>query len=145
MSEVCDVANLSADDASQPAGTHTAYNVIGFCTLDDMSKFDLNPPRGHRQRYAIALINSCEEIAQASASQPGVKSFQLDKLQILEQADGPKAIPVFQHWRRLSMRLNPSSTEERKHTLAFDEDAGKLIRKCRTLCAVPRDRSLDEH
>ena len=98
----------------------------------------------HSQRYGIAFITNCEDIAQASASQPGIKSFHLDKLQILEQTEGPKAVLVFQRLRRLTMRLNPPSTEERKHTLDFAEEPAPMMKKCRTLCAVPTDKSLDE-
>ena len=141
-SDVCDVANPSG--AAQPAGGRSTYNVTGFCTLEDMAKFDLNPPRGHSQRYGIAFITNCEDITQASASQPGIKSFHLDKLQILEQTEGPKAVLVFQRLRRLTMRLNPPSTEERKHTLDFAEEPAPMMKKCRTLCAVPTDKSLDE-
>jgi hypothetical protein len=142
--DVSDVANAVAAGASQTAPTAATYNVTGFCTLNDMSKFELSPPRGHAQRFAIALITSCELVEQTGASQPVVKSFHMDKIQILEQADGPKAIPVFQRLRRLTMRLNPSSTEERKHTFSFSEEPGRTLKKCKTLSAMPTDESLAE-
>jgi hypothetical protein len=141
---VCDVANPVAVGASQQANTVATYNVSGFCTLDDMSKFDLNPPRGHTQRFAIALITSCEQTEQTGVSQPGVKTFHMDKIQILEQAEGPKAVPVFQRLRRLTMRLNPSSQEERKHNLDIGEGPSRSLKKCRTLSAMPTDESLEE-
>ena len=131
--DVCDVA-------SPDAKSGTLYNVSGFCTLDDMSKFDLSPPRGHKQRFAIAFITSCEETS--CASQPAVKNFHMDKIQILEQADGLKAVPVFQRLRCLTMRLNPSNTEERKHTLTIDEKPNRPLKQCRTLSAMPTDESL---
>jgi hypothetical protein len=105
-----------------------------------MSKFDLSPPRGHKQRFAIAFITSCEETS--CASQPAVKNFLMDKLQILEQADGPKAVKVFQRLRCLTMRLNPSNKEERKHTLTIDEKPNRPLKQCRTLSAMPTDESL---
>ena len=141
---VCDIANPSTADDSKTAQLGTAFNLTGFCTLSDMSKFDLNPPRGHKQRYAIAFITSCEEKASAGASQPGVKTFHMDKLQIVEQADAPKAIHVFQRLRRLTMRVNPSNEQERKHTLVVDEDCTTPLKKCRTLHAVPSDVSLGD-
>ena len=137
--DVCDVARPVAESSSQKA---SLYNVSGFCTLDDMSKFDLSPPRGHKQRFAIAFITSCEETS--CASQPAVKNFLMDKLQILEQADGPKAVKVFQRLRCLTMRLNPSSTEERKHTLTIDEEPNRPLKQCRTLSAMPTDESLKD-
>jgi len=105
-----------------------------------MSKFDLSPPRGHKQRFAIAFITSCEETS--CASQPAVKNFHVDKIQILEQADGPKAVPVFQRLRCLTMRLKPSNKEERKHTLTIDEKPNRPLKQCRTLSAMPTDESL---
>jgi len=140
--DVCDAANPVAVGASQEANTIVTYNVTGFCTLDDMSKFDLTPPRGHTQRFAVALITSCEQTEQTGASQPSVKSFHMDKIQILEHAEGPKAATAFQRLRRLTMRLNPPSTEERKHTLALVEEPSRALKKCRTLSAMPTDESL---
>ena len=140
--DVCDVANPVADSSSQKASNVATCNVTGFCTLEDMSKFDLSPPRGHKQRFAIALITSCEETKQPSPSQPDVKKFHMDKIQILEQADGPKAVPVFQRLRCLTMRLNPSNTDERKHTLTIDEKPNRPLKQCKTLSAMPSDESL---
>jgi hypothetical protein len=139
--DVCDIANV---DASKETTTGATFNVTGFCTVDDMSKFDLNPPRGHTQRFAIALITSCEQTEQTGASQPGVKTFHMDKIQILEQAEGPQAIPVFQKLRRLTMRLEPPSQEERKHNLDISEEPSRPWKKCRTLQAMPTDDSLEQ-
>jgi hypothetical protein len=139
--KVCapDVCDIACPDAEKKPGM---YNVSGFCTLEDMGKFDLTPPRGHKQRFAIAFITKCEETS--GASQPAVKTFHMDKIQILEQGDGPKAVRVFQRLRRVTMRLNPSSTEERKHTLTIDEDKQRPLKQCKTLSAMPSDASLSE-
>ena len=81
---------------------------------------------------------------QTGASQPGVKTFHMDKIQILEQAEGPQAIPVFQKLRRLTMRLEPPSQEERKHNLNISEEPSRPWKKCRTLSAMPTDDSLEQ-
>ena len=91
-----------------------------------------------------ALIKSCAQTEQTGASQPSVKTFHMEKIQILEQAEGPKAVPVFQRLRRLTMRLNPSSQEERKHNLDIGEEPRRSLKKCRTLSAMPTDESLEE-
>ena len=130
--DVCDAANVDA------VHTGATFNVTGCCTVDDMSKFDLSPPRGHTQRFAIALITSCEQ------TELGVKTFHMDKIQILEQAEGPQAIPVFQKLRRLTMRLEPLSQEERKHNLDISEEPSRPWKKCRTLSAMPTDDSLEQ-
>ena len=107
-----------------------------------MSKVELGPPRGRAQRVASELSTSCELVEQSCASQPAVKNFHMDKIQILEQADGLKAVPVFQRLRCLTMRLNPSNTEERKHTLTIDEKPNRPLKQCRTLSPMPTTERL---
>ena len=139
--DVRDAANPSTGDGSDPDG---AYAVTGFCTLDDMSKFELSPPRGQAQRYAIAFISRCDEISNTSASQPGAKNLQMDKLQILEQVEGPQAIESFRRLRRLTMRINPSNSQERKRNLDMKAHVDEPNKKCKNLRAVPTDDSLGE-
>ena len=65
-------------------------------------------------------------------------------MQLLEPAEGTKAIPVFQRLRRLTMRLSPANEDEPKPTLDIDEDDSRPFKKARTLCAMPTDESLNE-
>ena len=78
--EVKDIANPSAD-------TSLTHALTGFCTLNDMAKFELTPPRGQQQRFAIALITSC-------VKNDNDKLLSLEKIQLLEAADADKAIYV---------------------------------------------------
>ena len=135
--EVSDIAN-PAD------GTLAKHALKGFATLNDMAKFELTPPRGQQQRFAIALITSCEQTENGSAAQPVVKSFGMDKMQVLEPTEGTKAIHVFQRLRRLTMRLNPANQDQPKPTLDVDEDLSSPLKKARTLRAMPTDVSLNE-
>ena len=105
----------------------------GFFTLEDMSKFDMSPLRGHAQRVAIALTTSCEQTEQTDVSQLGVKTFHMETIQILEQADGPETVPVFQRLRRLTMWLNPVRHESHKHNLDIGEGPSAL---CPQTCAM---------
>ena len=135
--DVSDIAN--PDD-----GPMAKYALTGFATLNDMAKFDLTPPRGQQQRFAIALITSCEQAENDGAAQPVVKTFGMDKMQLLEPAEATKAILVFQRLRRLTMRLNPTSQDEPKPRLDVDEDDSRPLKKARALCAMPTDESLKE-
>ena len=135
--EVSDIANPGD-------GTVAKHALTGFATLNDMAKFELTPPRGQQQRFAIALITSCEQRENGTAAQPAVKSFGMEKMQLLEPAEGTKAIPVFQRLRRLTMRLNPANQDEPKHTLDVDEDHNRPLKKAKTLSAMPTDESLKE-
>ena len=133
-----------SDIANPGDGTVAKHALTGFATLNDMAKFELTPPRGQQQRFAIALITSCVQTENGRADQPAVKSFGMDKVQILEPAEGTKAIRVFQRLRRLTMRLNPANQDEPKPTLHVAEDDSRPLKKARTLCAMPTDESLKE-
>ena len=133
-----------SDIATPGDGTVAKHALTGFATLDEMAKFELSPPRGQQQRFAIALITSCAQAENGSAAQPIVKSFGMDKMQLLEPAEGTKAIPIFQRLRRLTMRLNPASQDEPKPTLDVHEDDSRPSKKAKTLSAMPTDESLKE-
>ena len=68
----------------------------------------------------------------------------MDKMQLLEPAEGTKAIPIFQRLRRLTMRLKPASQDEPKPTLDVHEDDSRPSKKAKTLSAMPTDESLKE-
>ena len=73
-----------------------------------------------------------------------VKSFGMDKMQLMEPTEGTKAIAVFQRLRRLCMRLNPTNEDEPKATLDVDENQNRPLKKAKTLSAMPTDASLPE-
>ena len=131
VTDLEDVANPDAVNSLQTT------SVTGFCTVHEMSKFDLTPPRGHTKRFAIAIITSCETIS-------AVKILHMDKMQPLEPGDGPKAIPVFKGLRTLTMKVNPANTDERKHSLDIAEDKIRPLKICRTISAMPSDENLME-
>ena len=132
------------DIANPVDGTVAKHALTGYATLNDIAKFELSPARGQQRRVAVALISSCELTDTGSASQPALKSFGMDKMQLLEPAEGTKAILVFQRLRRLTMRLHPANEDEPKPTLKVDEDDSRPLKKSRTLNVMPTDASLDE-
>ena len=71
-----------------------------------------------------------------------VKSFGMDKMQLLEPGEGSKAIHIFERLRRLTMGLHPANEDEPKPTLNVDEDISRPLKKARTLSAMPTDASL---
>ena len=133
-----------SDIANIGDGTVAKHALTGFATLNDMAKFDLTPPRSQKQRFAIALITSCELDQSGSDIKPVVKSFVMDKMQLLEPAEGIKAVLIFQRLRRLTMRLNPANQDEPRPTLDVEEDHNRPFKKARTLSAMPTDASLPE-
>ena len=65
---VKDAANPNGNDAQ------TSYRVTGYCTLDNVSKFVMDPLRGQGPRSAIVFISRCEE-SKKENSEARLKSF----------------------------------------------------------------------
>jgi len=122
------VAQHSSDGASEPT-----YSVLGFCTLDDLPAFQLNPPIGKANRCAVCVISRREGNA-----------FHVHKLECLEPAQMDTAVTCFQKMRKLCSAVRPSSTEKRSHDVkACAEDFPKTEKRAKTLKAVPTDASLE--
>ena len=135
--EVSDVAN-------PVDGSLVKYALTGYATLNDIAKFELTPARGQQQRMAVALITSCEQKDTGGASQPAVKSFGMEKMQLLEPGMKTQAVHIFERLRRLTMRLNSASQDVPKPTLQVQEDSSSPFKKARTLSSMPTDESLKE-
>ena len=142
------VVTKNVKDAANPdeASKHGSYSVTGYCTLADLSKFQLDPLRGQGPRFAIAFITTCADSPSSAKddSPSDNKHCHLDKLQLLDASEGANAVAVFQRLRRLTMKVNPESNEGHKHDLDFAEESQKALKKCKTLKAMPTDVSLGE-
>ena len=79
-----------SDIANPGDGTVAKHALTGYATLNDVAKFELTRARGQQRRVAVALISSCELTDTGSASQPALKSFGMDKMQLLEPEMEPK-------------------------------------------------------
>jgi len=122
------VAQPSSDGACEPT-----YSVLGFCTLDDLPAFQLNPPIGKANRCAVCVISRREG-----------NTFHVHKLECLEPAQMDTAVTCFQKMRKLCSAVRPSSTEKRSHDVkACAEDFPKTEKRAKTLKAVPTDASLE--
>ena len=133
-----------SDVANPVDGTLVRYALTGYATLNDIAKFELTPARGQQQRMAVALITSCEQKDTGGASQPAVKSFVMEKMQLLEPGMKTQAVHIFERLRRLTMRLNSASQDEPRPTLQVQEDSSSPFKKARTLSSMPTDESLKE-
>jgi hypothetical protein len=100
-----------------------------------MLEFKLGPPRGHSERYAVALISSVE-------GNPGGE-LMLDKVQFIEPGEVTGAIKVFQKLRHVDTQLQLANAEKRAADLCLP-NALSGMKRCRTLQAVPTDKSLPD-
>ena len=132
-------------DLAKPGdGQAVRYSLTGYATVNDMGKFDLTPLRGQKHRAAIVLITSCDVKDSSGASQPGAKTFGIEKIQLLEPTMEAQAVRLFERLRRLTMRLNSESQDVPKPTLQVAQDESSPFKKARSLSVMPTDESLPE-
>ena len=123
--DVVDYANPAS--ASQPS-----VSLVGFCSVDALPGFRMDPPRGRAHRFAICLISKREDNA-----------FHVHKLEYIEPDQVDDAVRCFQKLRSLCKRIQPAGSEKRSHSVAACSDvATALQKKARTLTQVPTDASL---
>jgi len=123
---VKDMAN-SAGSATEPVGDHT---LVGYCTLDHLPAFRLDPPRGKDFRVALVLISKVDD-----------EGFHVHKSENIEPDQVDNAIQCMQRLRRLSKQIRPKNIEKRSHKLTLDTSS---LKKARTLQSVPTDASLPD-
>ena len=122
-------------DIADADGTQMGdFTVTGFCTIDDILNFRLDPPRGKPSRTAVVLITKVEG-----------KTCHVHKLEYVEPDDTDKAIKCFRKLRTLSKRIMPDLTMKKSKCMesVFNTPPSSL-KRCRTLEAVPTDESLQE-
>jgi hypothetical protein len=124
---IIDLANPDAPQAEP-------YTVTGYCGLDNVLDFKLDPPRGKAARAAVILI-----------TQKDSTGFQVQKLEYVEPDDTKNAIACFQKLRTLSKKVHPVSSEKRSHSLGdLFVTSPADTKRCRTLRAAPTDASLQD-
>ena len=139
-SKIHDVANplagasqpTSGDASSSAGASQLSYSMLGFCTLDHLSAFRLDPPRGKPTRCALCVISRREQ-----------DIFHILKLECLEPEQVTTAIDCIRKLRTLCKGIRPSSTEKRSHDVRVCADAMPTqVKKARTLQTVPTDKSM---
>ena len=108
------------------------YNAVGYCSMDEMTGFRLDPPRGKLNRVALCLFTKKDD-----------EGFHISKLEYIEPEHVNNAIACLRKLRSLSKQVRSTSLEKRSHsvTSAFSPPSAK---KARTLTAVPTDASLPD-
>ena len=128
------VVTASAKDIANPAGNPSApvgdHTLVGYCNMDGLPGFRLDPPRGKQFRVALVLITKADE-----------EGFHIHKLEYIEQDQVNHAITCMQRLRRLNKQIHPAGTEKRSHNLTLTATG---IKKARTLQSVPTNTSLPD-
>ena len=123
---VKDMAN-PAGNAAAPIGDHT---LVGYCNLDDLPGFRLDPPRGRDFRVAIVLITRVDE-----------EGLHIHKSENIEPDQVENAIKCMQRLRRMSKQIRPKGIGKRSHNLSL---AASGLKKARTLQSIPTGGSLPD-
>ena len=128
------VVTASAKDIANPAGNPSApvgdHTLVGYCNMDGLPGFRLDPPRGKQFRVALVLITKADE-----------EGFHIHKLEYIEQDQVNHAITCMQRLRRLNKQIHPAGKEKRSHNLTLTATG---IKKARTLQSVPTNTSLPD-
>ena len=128
------VVTASVKDIANPAGNPSApvgdRTLVGYCNMDGLPGFRLDPPRGQKFRVAFVLITKADE-----------EGLHIHKLEYIEQDQVNHAIRCMQRLRRLNKQIHPAGTEKRSHNLTLTATS---IKKARTLQSVPTNTSLPD-
>ena len=134
------VTTADVKDIGTPAGTHEdpigSHTLVGYCSMESLPAFQLDPPRGKNCRVAFVLFTKADETG----------GLHIHKLEYVEPNQVNDAIKCMQKLRRLSRGVHTKSTEKRSHSVALEHEgrSPNTTKKARTLQTVPTDASLLE-
>ena len=128
--DVKDIAN-PAGTLEDPIGNHT---LVGYCSMDRLTGFQLDPPRAKSCRVAFVLFTKADE----------TEGLHIHKLEYVEPSQVNDAIQCMRKLRTLSKKVHTKSKEKRSHSVALEHEGLSPMgtKKARTLQATPTDSSL---
>ena len=129
--DVKDVAHPNAHGATQPL----CHTLVGYCSLNNLAGFRLDPPRGKAARCALALFSKKDD-----------EGLHIHKLEYVEPEHVTNAVHCIRKLRTLCKQVRPETQEKRSHAVAMADcwAATEGIKKARILHQVPTDASLGE-
>jgi hypothetical protein len=99
------VITTGIQDYTNPVGaSEPSYTLMGLCTLDNLTGFRLNPPRGKAVRCAIFLFVKRDD-----------EGFHVHSLKNIEQDQVDKAVLRMQRLRKPCRSIRPTGTDKRSH------------------------------
>ena len=128
--DVKDIAN-PAGTLEDPIGSHT---LVGYCSMDQLPGFQLDPPRAKSSRVAFVLFTKADE----------TEGLHIHKLEYVEPSQVNDAIQCMRKLRALSKKVHTNSKEKRSHSVALEHEGLSPMgtKKARALQATPTDSSL---
>lgn len=129
---------LHIDSAEQPgpaAQRQCKYEIVTFCTLDNVTDYKLDPPKNAKELAALISVTGVTDVDPDNAQQP-IKGFIADDVQLLtpEEANGLKA--MFKQWMYSAALAGQVSRKRDRESWSQEEHPAKAG-KCRTLGRSP--------
>ena len=124
-------------DCFQPDGDgeQTQYSLTSFCTLDTVTDFKLDPPRGAKTQAALVNVTGVIDVDTHSAEQPA-KSLLVDDVQLLTPAEAEDLKPVLSKMFYFAA-LAGQISRKREHEPWSSEDNPAQASTCRSLGRSP--------
>ena len=124
-------------DLFQPDGDgeQTQYSLTSFCTLDTVTDFKLDPPRGAKTQAALVNVTGVIDTDTHSAEQPA-KSLLVDDVQLLTPAEADALKPVMLKMLYFAA-LGGQISRKRESESWSSEDNPAQASTCRTLGRSP--------
>ncbi len=129
---------VTTDGVTDPADTagaaQTGCTVVGFCSLQTLSGFRLDPPRGKPRRCAICFFSRKDEDG----------CLHIHKLEYVEPDQIENAVACLRKLRKLCQKIKCDATEKRAVSDPdIQTNIGSLTKKARQLQTVPTDASME--
>ena len=115
------------------AGDTEKYEVQGYCMLNRVTDYKLDPPRGTNGRSKVVLALITNKLTD--------KTFLADQFWQLDDSQIESAKAAFQQLRTWAAQVHGTSSAP-KRAVRFSEDSPLDVKKARTLAAYPSDPPL---
>ena len=135
-----DIQDVLGKHLSKTDTPSNRYQVEGFCGMDDILEYKLDPPRGSSQRIAVAIIEELKEEGEK-------RIFTLSKLEMVDAAQLAEVTEAFRKLRKMSMSITSNETyphQSNKCAVSnmLNDTTPISTKSCRTLLESPSDASL---
>jgi len=79
-------SSLSPQDCQ--AGKDTGFDLVAICTEHNLTEYKMAPPRKAGVQFALVVVSDLHHVPHAaSAAEPGRKSFMVERIQLIENAE----------------------------------------------------------
>ena len=126
-----DIEDFLASDVSQLAAESTQkFTLSSTCTLDNLSSYRLDPPRGGAQYALVTITGKADDV------------YVVELVQLLSPADAVSAKNSLLKLLRLAIEINTSNLK--RSAPWTTEDSPAQAKKCKVLGRCPTSEPLDE-